>query len=100
MSIMSETQISAMALEKEKDEFSNGDTITIKVRFSLTGGLRDSFTEEDLDEFLDSLSSEQFEKVKQFFDTIPKLSHTAKYTCKTCGEEKETTIEGLNSFFG
>ena len=61
---------------------------------------RDSFTEEDLDEFLDSLSSEQFEKIKHFFDTIPKLSHTAKYTCKTCGEEKETTIEGLNSFFG
>tara|TARA_R110000737_G_scaffold142651_1_gene173440 strand:+ start:120 stop:854 length:735 start_codon:yes stop_codon:yes gene_type:complete len=61
---------------------------------------RDSFTEEELDEFLDSLNSEQFERIKEFFDTIPKLSHTAKYTCKTCGEEKETTIEGLNSFFG
>jgi hypothetical protein len=61
---------------------------------------RDSFTEEELDEFLDSLNSEQFERIKEFFDTIPKLSHTAKYTCKTCGEEKKTTIEGLNSFFG
>ena len=61
---------------------------------------RDSFTEEELDEFLDSLNSEQFERIKEFFDTIPKLSHTVEYTCKTCGEEKETTIEGLNSFFG
>ena len=61
---------------------------------------RGSFTEEDLDEFVDSLNSEQFKKVKEFFDTIPKLSHTVKYNCKTCGEEKETTIEGLNSFFG
>ena len=26
---------------------------------------------EDLDEFLDSLKSEQFEKIKQFFDTMP-----------------------------
>jgi hypothetical protein len=59
-----------------------------------------SFTDGDLDEFIDSLNSEQFGKIKQFFDTIPKLSHTVKYTCKTCGEEKETTIEGLNSFFG
>jgi hypothetical protein len=61
---------------------------------------RDSFTEEELDDFIDSLSSTQFQKIKEFFDTIPKLSHTVKYNCKTCGEEKETTIEGLNSFFG
>ena len=61
---------------------------------------RGSFTEEELDEFVDSLNSEQFKKVKEFFDTIPKLSHTIEYTCKTCGEEKKTTIEGLSSFFG
>jgi hypothetical protein len=61
---------------------------------------RGSFTEEELDEFIDSLSSTQFQKIKKFFDTIPKLSHTVKYSCNTCGEEKETTIEGLNSFFG
>ncbi len=47
MAIMSETQISAMTLHKEKDDFSSDDTITINVRFSLTGGLRDSFTEEN-----------------------------------------------------
>tara|TARA_B100001175_G_C19496478_1_gene635630 strand:+ start:697 stop:1422 length:726 start_codon:yes stop_codon:yes gene_type:complete len=58
-----------------------------------------SFTSEELDEFLDSLSSEQFQKIKHFFDTIPKLTHTVKYNCKTCVEEKETTIEGINSFF-
>ena len=61
---------------------------------------RGSFTEQELDEFLDSLSSEQFKKINEFFNTIPKLSHTVEYTCTTCGEEKKTTIEGLNSFFG
>ena len=45
MSIMSETEISAITLEKEKEEFSSDDTITITARFSLTGGLRDAFTE-------------------------------------------------------
>jgi hypothetical protein len=47
MSIMSETQISAMTLKKEKDEFSSEEIITITARFSLTGGLRDAFTEKN-----------------------------------------------------
>jgi len=61
---------------------------------------KDSFTNEDLNEFIDSLNSSQFQKMRGFFDTMPKLSHTVKYTCSTCGEEKETTLEGLTSFFG
>ena len=44
---MSETQISAITLGKEKDEFSSSDIITITARFSLTGGLRDAFTEKN-----------------------------------------------------
>jgi DNA-directed RNA polymerase subunit RPC12/RpoP len=28
------------------------------------------------------------------------LKHTVKYKCGTCGEEKETILEGMNSFFG
>ena len=61
---------------------------------------RDSFSEEELDEFIDSLNSEQFKKIKDFFDTMPTLRHTVKYKCETCGEEKETILQGLNSFFG
>ena len=58
-----------------------------------------SFTDKELDEFLDSLNTQQFMKIKDFFDTMPALKHTVKYKCETCGEEKETTIQGLNSFF-
>ena len=61
---------------------------------------KNSFTEEELDEFIESLTSDQFVKLRQFFDTMPQLKHVAKYTCNTCGEEKETTIQGLDSFFG
>ena len=56
-------------------------------------------TQEELEEFIDSLSSDQFQKIKTFFDTMPMLKHTVKYKCSTCGEDKETTIEGMNSFF-
>ena len=61
---------------------------------------RDTFTEEELEDFIDSLSSEQFQKIKIFYDTMPVLKHTVKYKCSTCGEDKETTLEGMNSFFG
>ena len=47
MSIMSETQISAISLGKEKDEFTSDEKITITARFSLTGGLRDAFNEKN-----------------------------------------------------
>ena len=61
---------------------------------------RDSYTDKELDEFVDSLNTKQMEQIKNFFDTMPVLKHTVKYTCKTCDEEKETTIQGLQSFFG
>ena len=49
---------------------------------------RDSFTDEELEEFIDSLNSDQFKKIKEFFDTMPTLKYTKKYKCGTCGEEK------------
>ena len=61
---------------------------------------RDSFSEKELDDFFDSLTTDQFTKIRKFFDSMPVLKHTVKYNCKTCGEEKETTISGLDSFFG
>ena len=61
---------------------------------------RDSFTDEDLDEFIDSLNSQQFKMLRDFFDNMPVLKHTVKYKCETCGEKKETILQGLNSFFG
>ena len=60
---------------------------------------RDSFTDEELEEFIDSLNSDQFKKIKEFFDTMPTLKYTTKYKCGTCGEEKETILQGLSSFF-
>ena len=61
---------------------------------------KDSFTDKELDEFVDSLNTKQMDKIRNFFETMPTLKHTVKYNCKTCGEEKETTVQGLNSFFG
>ena len=61
---------------------------------------KDSFTEKELDEFVDSLNTKQMDKIRNFFETMPTLKHTVKYKCETCKEEKETTVQGLQSFFG
>lgn len=58
-----------------------------------------SFTSEELDEFIDSLNTEQFGKIKQFFDTMPSVKHDVSFICKNCETENEITLEGLNSFF-
>ena len=61
---------------------------------------RDSFTSKELDEFIESMDTKQFGKIKEFFDSMPKLQHTINYKCEKCGEDKEVTLQGLDSFFG
>ena len=61
---------------------------------------KDSFTDKELDDFIDSLNTKQMDKIRNFFETMPTLKHTVKYKCGTCKEEKETTVQGLQSFFG
>lgn len=60
---------------------------------------RDSFKSAELDEFIDSLNSEQFLKIRKFFETMPKLKHEVEYTCSECNHVNVVTLEGLNSFF-
>jgi hypothetical protein len=53
-----------------------------------------------VEEYLESLTSKQFEKVQQFFSTMPKLSHSFRVTNPNTGVESTYTIEGLVNFFG
>lgn len=53
----------------------------------------------ELDEFIDSLSHTQFEKVQQFFDTMPKVKHSVKVKNPNTGIESEVVIEGMQNFF-
>lgn len=54
----------------------------------------------EIEEWLGGMTSKQFEKVKDFFATMPKLSHSFKITNPNTGVESEYTIEGLVNFFG
>tara|TARA_B100002019_G_scaffold5964_1_gene4810 strand:- start:12438 stop:13151 length:714 start_codon:yes stop_codon:yes gene_type:complete len=56
-------------------------------------------TKKEFREFVDSLTTKQFEKIQQFYATSPKLSHTFTVTNPKTGEPSTYTIEGLQSFF-
>jgi len=56
------------------------------------------YTEVELTEFVESLSSNQFEKFIHFFDTIPTLKHELHYTDSN-GTEKTITLQGIDDFF-
>lgn len=60
--------------------------------------LRD-VTNEEANEFFESLTSEQFQHIRDFFDTMPKLTHEVKFKCVGCGEDNTKILEGMNSFF-
>jgi hypothetical protein len=56
-------------------------------------------TKEELSEFINNLTSEQFEKIENFFETMPKLQQKVSYRCPVCSKEHNKTLEGLNNFF-
>ena len=53
----------------------------------------------ELDEFLESMSHDQFEKIQEFFNTMPKVKHTVKVKNPNTGVESDVVLEGLSSFF-
>ena len=52
----------------------------------------------ELDDFIDNLSNEQFEKLMKFFETMPKLRHVLEVENPKTKVKSEVTIEGLQSF--
>lgn len=57
-------------------------------------------TQEELLEFVENLNQEQFGKIENFFNNLPKLKQKLEMTCSKCGFEHKIDVEGLESFFG
>ena len=56
------------------------------------------FTKKQVDEFIESLHSDITKKIKEFFDTMPKVRHEIHYV-NSNGDNKTFTIQGTQSFF-
>ena len=57
-------------------------------------------SKKEITEFLDSMNSSQFKEIENFFESMPKLSHTVKITNPNTKVESDIVLEGLASFFG
>ena len=71
-------------------EIHDGDTVYSRIDMS----------DKELDEFIDTLTSNQFEQVMNFFNTMPKLRHSISVTNPKTKKKGEVMLEGLQSFLG
>ena len=59
---------------------------------------RGSFTDADLREFVESLTTDQFTKLAEFLRDIPKLEHEVKFVCASCKHENSVVLSGMKDF--
>ena len=57
------------------------------------------FTKDEVNEFIENLPQEQFKKISDFFENMPKLQHDLNWTCPACGEKNSVRLSGLQDFF-
>lgn len=59
---------------------------------------RSNFKEADVLEFLESMTSSQYEQIISFFEKMPRLEIMVKYRTKD-GEVRDLTLKGIKDFF-
>jgi hypothetical protein len=58
----------------------------------------DDFSEEEISEFLDGLDVKSFEKIREFFESVPRLYHKIEYA-NSIGSERSIELTSLKDFF-
>ena len=56
-------------------------------------------TKKELNDFIESMNTKQFQDIQKFFDTMPKLKHEIKIKNPKTKKESKVTLTGLNDFF-
>lgn len=56
-------------------------------------------TVRELEDFVDSMTSDQLDSIKQFIDGMPKLRHKVDFKCTSCREYNKVELEGIQDFF-
>jgi hypothetical protein len=57
-----------------------------------------NYSREEIDEFILSMDVSSFNKVQEFFNTMPKLKHEIVYT-NSLGNQRKIILQSLNDFF-
>ena len=59
---------------------------------------RDEITPDELMDFILELTTDQFSKLAEFLQKIPKLEKKVDYVCKSCGTDNSYTLRGMKDF--
>jgi hypothetical protein len=57
-------------------------------------------TQAELVKFIEQLSSAQFQKIENFFSSMPKLRYEGKVTNPNTEVVTDVVVEGMSNFFG
>tara|TARA_B110000503_G_C6956616_1_gene333229 strand:+ start:43 stop:759 length:717 start_codon:yes stop_codon:yes gene_type:complete len=58
------------------------------------------YTKQELDKFIESLSTQVFRDIQKFYDTMPKLTHEIEVTNPKTKVVSKVMLQGLTDFFG
>jgi hypothetical protein len=56
-------------------------------------------SKQEITDFIESLTSEQFKKVQEFFSNTPALEYNLEFDCDKCEHHNNLELRGLSSFF-
>lgn len=59
----------------------------------------EDFSDQELEEFLSHLTTDQFRMIERFFETMPRMRHKVEVTNPNTNVKSEVVLEGLQSFF-
>jgi hypothetical protein len=60
---------------------------------------RENASAEDFREFIDNITSTQFEMLKLFFDTMPAIHHDIRFVCTKCSRNNVVNVNEIVNFF-
>lgn len=61
--------------------------------------VRNDMEDKELDDFIESMTHEQFEKVNQFFASMPRVKKVVKVKNPNTGVESDVVLQGMSDFF-
>jgi hypothetical protein len=56
-------------------------------------------SKEEVTEFIESLTSEQFKKISSFLSDMPTMKKILEFDCVSCNEHNKVVLEGMSDFF-
>lgn len=56
-------------------------------------------TRQDLVDFIDSMTSEQFKKISDYVEYMPVMKQEVEFTCVNCSHDNSRVLQGIDDFF-